>query len=210
MLLILFGAPGVGKGTIAQRLQEDGVGRQVSTGDLFRKEISVDSEVGQIAKKYIYVGQLVPDDITRKIVENEIAGNGNILLDGYPRTVKQIQDLNEILASHCMKVNLVVNVVTDENIVIDRIVNRVICANCHAIYNKKYCPPKISGKCDKCNGSVIHRSDDSEEIVKNRFKEYEKKTSPLLEYYRKNSKFIKVDSDDSNAIEKIKQALRST
>ena len=210
MIIILFGAPGVGKGTIAQQLQAQGLGKQVSTGDLFRKEISLNSEVSKVARKYIDVGQLVPDDITLKIVENEIANGGNLLLDGYPRTVKQVKDLDTLLASQGKKIDVVVNVVASGQVVIDRLVNRVVCVKCHAIYNKKYSPPKTSDVCDKCGEPVIHRSDDDENTIKTRYQEYLTKTKPLLDTYKTRGLVVEVNSEDAGVIDKIKHLLQKS
>ncbi len=207
MIMILFGAPGVGKGTLAQRLQEARVGTQVSTGDLFRKEIAANTEIGQAARKYIDNGQWVPDDVTRNLVEGQILQNESLILDGYPRTVKQISDLDDMLTKQGRKISLVVNVSADEAVVIDRIINRVVCSECHAIYNLKYAPPKIPGKCDKCGESVVHRSDDSEEIVKKRFEEHNKKTKPLLDIYKQRGLVVEVNSEDKDAVEKVKKML---
>lgn len=207
MITILFGAPGVGKGTIAQRLQAEGIGRQISTGDLFRKEMALNSAVGKIARTFIDAGQLVPDDITLKIVENEIANGENLLLDGYPRTVKQIQDLDALLSKHGKKIDFVVNVVASGQVVIDRLVNRVVCSQCHAIYNTKYSPPKTSGVCDKCGGTVVHRSDDDENIIKMRYQEYLTKTKPLLDTYKTRGLVAEVNSEDKGAVEKIKKLM---
>lgn len=207
MIIIMFGAPGVGKGTLAQRLQADGVGKQISTGDLFRKEIALGTEVGRVARTYIDAGQWVPDDITRSLVENKVLETENLILDGYPRTVKQISDLDEMLNKQNRKIDLVVNVTANEAVVIDRIVNRVVCSKCHAIYNVKYAPTKTSGKCDKCGGSVVHRSDDSGELVKTRFEQHNAKTKPLLDIYRSRGLVVEVDSEDKNAVEKIKAHL---
>ncbi|MDP3742055.1 MAG: nucleoside monophosphate kinase, partial [Candidatus Micrarchaeota archaeon] len=193
LIIILFGAPGVGKGTLAQRLQEAGVAMQISTGDLFRKEISENTAIGQAARKYLDSGQWVPDDVTKSLVESEILKTENMILDGYPRTVKQISDLDEMLVNQGRKISLIVNVTASEEVVIDRIVNRIVCLQCHAIYNKKYSPPQIEGKCDKCGGEVVHRSDDSEEIVKKRFEEHNKKTKPLLDIYKQRGLVVDVN-----------------
>ncbi len=205
MIIILFGAPGVGKGTLAQRLQEAGIGRQVSTGDLFRREIAIGSEIGIEAKTAVEAGKWASDELALKLVLREL--HGNVILDGYPRTVKQVEDLDKLLSEKNQKVDLVINVIADEDVVVDRIVNRNVCSNCHAIYNVKYAPTKIEGKCDKCGGKVEHRSDDNEEVIRSRFEQHNTKTRPLLERYKTLSKVIDIDSSHVNAVEKIKSAL---
>ncbi len=206
MVVILFGAPGVGKGTLAQKMQLEGIAKQVSTGDLLRNEIAAGTEIGRTVKQIMDAGKLVADEVVLKLVQGEIEKE-NVILDGYPRTLKQVSDLDELLKKNGKKIDAVLNVVADEEIVVDRIVNRLICSNCHAIYNKKYSPPKVAHTCDKCGGKIVHRSDDSQEVTMQRIQEYKEKTRPLLEVYGKRGLVIDINSSDEGAVEKIKKIL---
>ena len=190
MIIIMLGAPGTGKGTVATILQDKLNIKQVSTGDIFRKEIKEQTELGKLADSYISKGQLVPDDVTFNIVkerlEQDDVKNG-IILDGFPRTIVQAQELDKILEKDNKKVDLVINLTTPDEEIIERIVNRRVCSNpeCKTIYNTLLNPPKIEGICDKCGSKLITRDDDNEETVKRRLKNYFELTSPLIEYYEK-------------------------
>lgn len=192
MIIIMLGAPGTGKGTVAGVLQENLGIKQVSTGDIFRKNIKEGTELGKLAEKYITIGQLVPDDVTVKVVEerlNEPDVENGIILDGFPRTVKQAEELDRILAIKGKKVDKVINLTTPDEEIIERIVNRRVCSNqeCKAVYNLILNPPKKEGICDKCGSELIIRKDDTEETVKARLKTYFEQTSPLVEYYEKQN-----------------------
>ena len=159
MIIIMLGAPGTGKGTVAGLLQEKLGIKQVSTGDIFRKNIKEQTELGKLAEQYISKGQLVPDDVTIKIVEdrlNEADVQNGIILDGFPRTVKQAEALDKILTEKGKKVDKVINLTTPEEEIIERIVNRRVCSNqeCKAVYNIVLNPPKVEGICDKCGSEL--------------------------------------------------------
>ena len=188
MIIIMLGAPGTGKGTIAGILTKELGIPQVSTGDIFRKHIKEQTELGKLAEKYISNGKLVPDDVTIGLVENRLkepdVQNG-IILDGFPRTVKQAEELDKMLEKDGKQVDLVVNLTTPEDEIIERIVNRRICPNCKAVYNLVLNPPKQEGICDKCGEKLVQRKDDNKETVKQRFNSYIEQTSPLVDYYNK-------------------------
>ena len=189
MIIIMLGAPGTGKGTVAGLLQEKLGIKQVSTGDIFRKNMKEQTELGKLAEQYISKGQLVPDDVTIKIVEdrlNEPDVQNGIILDGFPRTVKQAEALDKILEEKGKKVDKVINLTTPEEEIIERIVNRRVCSNqeCKAVYNLIMNPPKKQGICDKCGSELIQRKDDNEETIKIRIHNYMDQTSPLVEYYQ--------------------------
>ena len=190
MIIIMLGAPGTGKGTVAGLLQEKLGIKQVSTGDIFRKNIKEGTELGKLAEKYISKGNLVPDDVTVKVVEdrlNEPDVESGIILDGFPRTVKQAEELDKILERKGKKVDKVINLTTPDEEIIERIVNRRVCSNqeCKAVYNLILNPPKKDGICDKCGSELVTRKDDTEETVRARLKNYFEQTSPLVEYYEK-------------------------
>lgn len=190
MNIIMLGAPGTGKGTIAGILTEKLGIPQVSTGDIFRKNIKEKTELGKLAEKYISKGELVPDDVTIGIVENRLKDKDvqeGIILDGFPRTVKQAEELDKILKAEDKKVDIVINLTTPEEEIIERIVNRRVCSNqeCKTVYNLQLNPPKQEGICDKCGHELVQRKDDTIETVKSRLNSYFKQTSPLVDYYEK-------------------------
>lgn len=190
MVIIMLGAPATGKGTVASVLSEELNIPQISTGDLFRKNIAKKNELGLLAEKYISQGNLVPDEITIKMVkerlQNKDTDNG-VILDGFPRTIPQAEALDEILAEKKMKIDMVLNLSTPEDEIIERVVTRRVCSNpeCKTIYNTKLNPTKVEGICDKCGSPVITRKDDTVEAVKTRLKEYFEVTKPLVDFYEK-------------------------
>ena len=189
MVIIMLGAQGTGKGTIAGLISEETKWPQISTGDIFRKNISEKTKLGIEADKYISKGDLVPDEITVPMVidrlNQEDAKNGAIL-DGFPRTIEQAKKLDEILEQSGKKVDLVINLTTPREEIIDRMLTRRVCSNqeCKATYNTKLHPPKVEGICDKCGSQLKQREDDSNsEAINKRLEIYENQTSPLVEYY---------------------------
>lgn len=190
MVIIMLGAQGTGKGTVAGLLSESLGIPQISTGDIFRKNISEKTPLGIEADKYISKGNLVPDDITVPMVEDRLnwddAKNGAIL-DGFPRTSEQAEKLDQMLSNIGKKVDVVINLVTPKEEIIDRMLTRRVCTNqdCKATYNVKLHPPKVEGICDKCGSTLKQRADDSDpEAIKKRLEIYEEKTSPLVNYYQ--------------------------
>lgn len=190
MIIMMLGAQGTGKGTVASLISQEMSWPQISTGDIFRKNISEKTELGIEADKYISKGNLVPDEITVPMVKNRLeqedAKNGAIL-DGFPRTIEQAQRLDEILKEKGKKVDLVINLVTPKEEIIDRMLTRRVCTNpeCKTTYNTKLHPTKVEGICDKCGSPVKQREDDSDpEAIRKRLEIYEEKTSPLVEYYK--------------------------
>ena len=191
MILIMLGAQGTGKGTVAGLISKETGLPQISTGDIFRKNISEKTPLGMEADKYISKGDLVPDEVTVPMVEDRLtwedAKNGAIL-DGFPRTIEQAEKLDEILSKNGNKVDMVVNLVTPREELIDRMLTRRVCTNqeCKTTYNTKLNPPKQEGICDKCGSPLKQREDDSDpEAINRRLEIYEEKTSPLVEYYTK-------------------------
>ncbi len=190
MVIIMLGAPGTGKGTVASILTEKLGIPQVSTGDIFRKHIKEGTKLGKLAESYMSKGKLVPDDVTIGLVENRLEEadvQDGIILDGFPRTVKQAEELDKLLENKGKKVDVVVNLTTPEEEIIERIVNRRVCSNqeCKTVYNLVLNPPKQEGICDKCGHELVQRKDDNVETVKSRLDSYFKETSPLVEYYEK-------------------------
>ena len=191
MILMMLGAQGTGKGTVAGILSEKTGWPQISTGDIFRKNISENTELGIEANKYISKGNLVPDEITVPMVaarlSEEDAKNGAIL-DGFPRTIEQAIKLDEILEQQDRKLDLVINLTTPRDEIITRILNRRVCSNqeCKATYNLTMHPPKVEGICDKCGAKLKQREDDSNsDAIAKRLNIYDEKTKPLVDFYEK-------------------------
>ncbi|MDE5830170.1 MAG: adenylate kinase [Clostridia bacterium] len=189
MIIIMLGAQGTGKGTVAGIVSKETGLPQISTGDIFRKNISEKTKLGIEAEKYTSSGELVPDDITVPMIEERLTWEDakcGALLDGFPRTIEQAEKLDEMLSKIGKKVDLVVNLVTPREELIDRMLTRRICTNqeCKTTYNIKLNPPKTEGICDKCGSVLKQREDDSDpEAIERRLKIYEEKTSPLVQYY---------------------------
>ncbi|MCS7124851.1 MAG: nucleoside monophosphate kinase [Candidatus Bathyarchaeota archaeon] len=210
--LIIFGAPGSGKGTYASRLKERLNVEVIATGDLFREMIKLDTPLGRKVKEYVEKGLLVPDDITLEVLKENLAkipkGKG-FILDGYPRTIWQAQSLEEIA-----KIDAVIHLVVPDWIIIKRLSSRRICQNCGAIYNLIFLKPKRDMICDKCGGPLYQRSDDTAEVIKKRIEVYEKQTQPLLNYYRgKGVPFVeakceKLETPPEVVVEEILKGLK--
>lgn len=188
MVIIMLGAPGTGKGTVASILTEKLGVPQVSTGDIFRKNMKEGTELGKLAESYIAKGKLVPDDVTINLVRDRLQAEDvkeGIILDGFPRTVKQAEELDKMLEEQGRKIDMVVNLTTPKEEIIERIVNRRVCSNstCKTIYNIVLNPPKQEGICDKCGSELMQRKDDTRETIEARLADYEKTTSPLVNYY---------------------------
>ncbi len=188
MMIIMLGAPGTGKGTVASILSEKMGIPQISTGDIFRKHIKENTELGILAESYISKGQLVPDEVTIDLVKSRLEepdAQKGAILDGFPRTVKQAEDLERILKEKQTKLDIVINLTTPEDEIIERIENRRVCPNCKANYNVKLSPPQREGICDKCGHELVKRKDDNAETIKSRLEIYFKQTSPLVDFYNK-------------------------
>lgn len=193
MILIMLGAPGTGKGTVASILSKELGIVSVSTGDIFRKAIAESTQLGKEAEEYISKGALVPDELTIKVIEERLLEpdlEKGVILDGFPRTKYQAESLEKFLTEHGREVTKVINLVTPEDEIVERIVGRRICSNqeCKAVFNLKINPPKVEGICDKCGGELIHRKDDTEEVIKNRIETYHKETAPIEQFYEERGK----------------------
>ena len=191
MNIIMLGAQGTGKGTVAGLISEQTGLPQISTGDIFRKNISEKTELGIEADKYMSRGNLVPDEITVPMVKDRLTwedSKNGVILDGFPRTIEQAEKLDEILKEKGEKIDLVINLVTPKEELIDRMLTRRVCTNpdCKTTYNIKLHPPIKEGICDKCGSPLKQRADDSDpEAINRRLEIYEEKTKPLVEFYNK-------------------------
>lgn len=189
MVILMLGAQGTGKGTVAGLLSEELGWPQISTGDIFRKNIKEETELGKKANQYISQGQLVPDEITVPMVVdrlNEPDAEKGAILDGFPRNIAQAEKLDQILSEKGKKVDLVINLTSPKEEIITRILNRRVCSNqaCKTTYNLTMHPPKKEGICDKCGAELVQREDDADkDAIKNRLSIYDEKTLPLVDFY---------------------------
>ncbi len=193
-----MGPPGAGKGTQAEKLTEILNIPHISTGDMFRKAIKDQTDLGKQAKSFMDKGELVPDEVTVGIVKDRIkeedCKNG-FLLDGFPRTVVQANALGKMLEDLGIKLDSVINVEVPYKDLIGRLTGRRICRSCGATYHMIFNPPKGEGVCDKCGGELYQRDDDTEETAKNRLLVYEKQTAPLLEYYNNTGLLVNINGN---------------
>jgi len=198
MNIIIMGPPAAGKGTQAEMISVAYPIPHISTGEMFREEVTNQTSIGKVAKPYMDAGQLVPDQVTIGIVAERLAMpdcETGFLLDGYPRTILQAQALDEILAQTGRRVELVVNLVVPNEILLARVVGRVNCIKCKNVYNAKSNSTKIAGICDKCGGELVQRSDDNESTAQNRLQVYIDQAEPLLKYYEDKGLLVSLDGD---------------
>jgi len=194
--LVLLGPPGAGKGTQASAIVKKYNIPHISTGDIFRANIKAGTELGKKAKEYMDKGLLVPDDLVVSIVKERLAENDckeGFLLDGFPRTVNQGEALDIELEQMELKLDKVVNIDVEREVLIERAIGRRICKSCGATYHIKFNPPTVRSVCDKCGGELYKRSDDSVETVHQRLEVYRKQTEPLIAYYQKQGILYTVD-----------------
>jgi adenylate kinase len=203
--LILFGAPGSGKGTMGDLIQRDFRLVKISTGDILRNAIQQDTADGRQARAFMESGGLVPDELVIELVRQRLSCgdlNGGYVMDGYPRTLAQAEALS-LVASESEKA---IFIEVTEAEAVERLLSRLTCGNCGAIYNKLTKPPQKAGICDICGGRVATRSDDNEESVRQRFRVYVERTLPVIEYYGRKEVLARVNGSGAAArvYEKIK------
>lgn len=200
MKIVFMGPPGAGKGTQAEKIIENYQIPHISTGDMFRKAIKDQTELGMEAKRYMDQGALVPDHVTIGIVKDRLSESdckSGFLLDGFPRTVDQAKALDEILTSLDSKIDYVINIDVDLDILKERLTGRRICRSCGATYHMIFNPPAVAGTCDKCGGELYQRKDDNEETVGNRLNVYVSQTKPLLDYYSLAGNLVNINGQQS-------------
>jgi adenylate kinase len=203
MRLILLGAPGAGKGTVAKMLTAIDGSVQISTGDILRAAVKEGTELGRRAKAYMDAGDLVPDELIMGIMKERLKEDdcqAGFLLDGFPRTIPQAQQLKVLLADLDIKLDAAVNLDVPRDVILDRLTTRRTCVDCGAIYNVKSMPPKVEGVCDKCGGKVVQRDDETEEAIVNRLDVYNEKTAPLVDYYKDEGALMGVNATSSDVV----------
>lgn len=198
MNLLIMGAPGSGKGTMSEKICDKYQIEHISTGDLLREAVKSGSEVGKKANEYMRQGLLVPDGIIHQIIVERLSNDESkkgFLMDGYPRTLAQAEDLDSILKELDIKLDCIIQLNLDFDILAKRITGRRVCKKCGAIYHISNKPSKVAGVCDICGGELYTRQDDTIESLKVRLGEYEKSTKPLLDYYSDHVKIENIQAD---------------
>lgn len=202
MNLLIIGAPGAGKGTMSERILEKYKVIHVSTGDMLRAAVKDETAVGLKAQEYMNKGALVPDEIIHDIIVERLSKDDvkqGFLFDGYPRTEAQAVDLDNILEELGLKVDAVINLNVDDEVLTKRITGRRSCPKCGKLFNIYYHAPKVEGICDDCGGELTQRKDDNEESLKVRLSEYHNNTKPVIEHYEKKGIVRHVNADQAVA-----------
>ena len=185
---LLFGAPGSGKGTHADKLCRQFHLVHISTGDIFRVNLNNNTELGRLAKGYLDCGELVPDEVTIAMLGEQLMGlepDEAVILDGFPRTLAQAESLDRLLQRLGRRITAVIYLNVSDEEIVSRLADRVICQSCHRPANRAFRPPKVDGICDACGGQLHQRPDDNPASVKTRLKSYHALTKPLIDYYQR-------------------------
>jgi adenylate kinase len=206
--MVIFGPPGSGKGTYASRISEEFAIPHISTGDIVRREIEKNSAMGRRMESYSKKGELVPDSLVIDILERRIQRpdcKTGFILDGYPRTLTQNEALERITP-----IDLVVYLDAPEQVSVERLLSRLVCQRCGAIYNGRFLRPRISGICDKCGGRLFKRHDDKPEVIRKRLKIFNEQAKPLLDQYKRRGLLrTVVVNDNQTSPETIVDAILS-
>ncbi|EDN8786864.1 adenylate kinase [Listeria monocytogenes] len=198
MKLVLMGLPGAGKGTQAEQIVEKYNIPHISTGDMFRAAMKNNTELGRKAKSFMDNGDLVPDEVTNGIVRERLSeddAKDGFLLDGFPRTVEQAQELEKILSDLGTELDAVINIDVEKDVLMKRLTGRWICRTCGKTYHEIYNPPKVAGKCDLDGGELYQRDDDKKETVEKRLNVNMKQTKPLLDFYSEKGKLHNINGE---------------
>jgi len=208
MNLILFGPPGVGKGTQGERLASEYGLSHLAMGDILRAAVRDETEAGVQAKQYMDAGQLVPDAVVVAMIEECIVGGdkSGFLLDGFPRNVAQAEALDVMLDKHDLSIDRIVFMDAPEENLLKRLCGRMICRACGFGFHRQYSPPLKSGCCDRCGGELYQRDDDREDVIAHRLEVYREQTAPLLDFYRHQDGFFRLDA--SGEMDAVYAALK--
>ncbi|HTL60961.1 MAG TPA: adenylate kinase [Nitrospira sp.] len=208
MRVVFLGAPGVGKGTQADRIAAQFKIAKISTGDLLREAVRNQTELGREAKRYMDQGQLVPDAVVIGLVRDKLAEAGSangFVLDGFPRTVPQAEELGKVLQATKRPLHRVVNFQVPREDVVRRLSGRRSCPKCQATYHVEFAPSKRGEACERCGETLIQRTDDKREAIETRLKVYEEQTAPLIQYYA--HKRLLSELDASGSMDEVFEAL---
>ncbi|KAA0445219.1 MAG: adenylate kinase [Candidatus Thioglobus sp.] len=203
MKLILLGAPGAGKGTVAKLLTKIDGSVQISTGDILRNAVAAGTELGKQAQTAMNAGDLVSDDLIMGIMEQRLQEDdckSGYLLDGFPRTIPQAKALKALLEKMGETLDAAVEIDVARDVILDRLTTRRTCSDCGEIYNIKSNPAKVDGVCDKCGGAVVQRDDETIEAISNRLNVYNEQTAPLVGFYQAEDLLLSVDATSSEAV----------
>jgi adenylate kinase len=197
-IVVLFGAPGSGKGTQAEQICSKFDLLHIATGDLFRENLKNETELGKLAKTYMDKGALVPDDVTAAMLKDRLArpdAQSGIVLDGFPRTLPQAEALKGIVDELDRVMNGVLYIKVSDEELVSRLAGRWICRNCQTPFHTKFKPPKQAGVCDVCGGELYQRDDDKPETVRARLKTFHTQTAPLIDYYQRAGLLTEIDGE---------------
>ena len=197
MRIVLVGPPGAGKGTQAQFMASHLAIPRISTGDIFRYNVTSNTELGRKAREYLEHSELVPDEVTVAMVQDRLAEDDaqeGFLLDGFPRNVPQAETLKKMLLEWDARLSVVLELVVDEDEVVRRLSGRRTCRRCERVWHVLYDPPARTGICDDCGGELFQRDDDSEETIRHRLEVYAEQTSPLISFYADEGILIGIDA----------------
>ena len=195
--VVLVGPPGAGKGTQAEFIAEHFDIPKISTGDIFRSNVSGGSDLGKLAKKYMDAGDLVPDEVTNAMVRDRLAqddAKAGFLLDGFPRNIAQAYELDSMLGDLGTTLDVVLDLEVDNEEVVRRLSGRRLCKKCGHVWHVEFDPPKVEDVCDKCGGELYHRDDDYPETVRHRLDVYVSQTRPLIEFYDRRKQLVGMDA----------------
>jgi adenylate kinase len=195
--LVLVGPPGAGKGTQAEFIADHFEIPKISTGDIFRGNVSGGTDLGKLAKKYMDAGDLVPDEVTIAMVRDRLAqddAKDGFLLDGFPRTIAQAHELDAILGELGTSLSVVLDLEVDNDEVVRRLSGRRLCKKCGHVWHVEFDPPKVENVCDRCGGELYHRDDDYPDTVRHRLEVYTQQTRPLIEFYDSRRQLVGMDA----------------
>ena len=208
--IVLLGAPGVGKGTQAEKLAKELSIPHISTGDMFREAVARGTEMGMKAKEYMDRGELVPDDVVIGVVKERLSqpdcANG-FILDGFPRTVAQAEALERVMEELGKNIEYAISIDVGEDEIVRRLSGRRTCEACGKVYHVIYNPPKQEGVCDACGGTLYQRDDDREETIRNRLRVYNEKTAPLIDFYARRGVLKSIDG--SKPVDEVTADIRA-
>lgn len=209
MIIVLLGAPGAGKGTLAGALKDQLGVHHISTGDLIRAEIKGGTAIGLEIKRYVESGGLVPDEVVTRMIEGKVvataADGKGYMFDGFPRTSAQATDLDKILVANKLAVDFALYMEASVDVVLQRLTGRRVCKKCGALYHLTNMPSKVAGICDKCGGELYQRADDNEETIKKRMTVYNESTRPIIDHYKAQGKLKTINAD--GGADKVKAEL---
>ncbi len=198
MRVLLFGPPGVGKGTQGLRLSQKMALKVLSTGDMLRASVKAETELGLKAKAFMDAGELVPDSVVVGMIKERITADdcaNGFILDGFPRNIAQAESLDAMLHQCGLAIDRVVFMDASEEALIQRLSGRLLCKSCGFGFHRHYSPPREEGCCDQCSGELYQRDDDKEDVIRNRLNIYNAQTKPLIDYYGSHDSFRRIEAE---------------